>query len=484
MPKPIMSEIVISRYASFLYLLSSALVIFGSIGIVVYIIFIIPYSRRILFSFISIIALGLVIYAILEYIRQSLLSNAYLLSISSIWERRIPEEASETDDIDVQVIGKITDLHGPVHVRIFDETPENFRVVRSGNNWYGEIRPSSIVKLSYRVRPSFGTHYFGALNINAYDNYGLFTVRMHVPLTATIKVLPSIIIDPREIVLNLSSRIPGGLSLTNRPGIGIEYFATRDYFPGDDYRFIDWRATARLRRIMVKEFEEEASLYILMLFLITPRMYKGVRGVTKVEVLSRIISTLSNYLAFRGDMYSLGYIIVSLQPITRFTGYGRGYGHTYFIRSVLSGIPWGAEFFFRDISKEFSLELSRMIRREKTNIIIFTDFNDDIMFAENILSILFTFKKLGHDIMVVIPHTLLYEEEIIELELLKKRRDDLIEPALTLHKIYSVERRDLINRIMELVRGYGFKVVYTSPRDTVFTIIRELELMRRYYGFG
>lgn len=484
MPKPIMSEIVISKNASFLYFLSSMLIILGSIGAIVYIIFVSPYILRILYLFISIIALGIIVYALLEYIKYGLLINAHHLSINSVWERKIPSEACETENVDIQVIGRVKDLYGSIKLHIFDEVPENFRIIGSGNRWYGEIGRDSIIRLFYRIKPCFGTHYFGALNLYVYDGFGLFTIKMHVPLTASIRILPSIIIDPREIVLNLSSRIPGGLSLTNRPGIGIEYFATRDYVHGDDYRFIDWKATARLRKIMVKEFEEEASLYILMLFLITPMMYKGVREVTKVEVLSRIISTLSNYLAFRGDVYSLGYIIVSHQPIVKFTGYGRGYGHTYYIRSVLSGIPWGAEFFFKDISREFSLELSKMIRREKTNIIIFTDFNDDILFAENILSILFNFKKLGHDIIVVIPHTLLYEEEIIKLELLRRRRDDLIEPALTLHRIYSVERKDLINRIMELVRGYGFKVIYTSPRDTVLTIIRELEFMRRYYGYS
>ncbi len=483
MVKPIISEVVISKNASFLFLLSSALIIIGSIGVSIYSTIIRQYSRNFIFGFISLIVVGLLIYAILKYTKHKLIINAYLLTTSSNWKRIFPKEVNETEDTCIKIIGEVSHLQDAINAYLVDEVPENFRIIENSNNWYGKLSHETTILLKYKVKPVFGTHYFGPLNINLYDPYGFFTVKLQVPLSSAIKVLPSIIIDPREIVLNLSSRIPGGLSLTNRPGIGIEYFSTRDYMPGDDYRFIDWKATARLRRIMVKDFEEEASLFILILFLITPNMYRGAYEIAKVVVMSRLISTLSNYLGFRGDIYALGYIVTTYQPIIRFTGYGRGYGHTYFIRNVLSGIPWITNFFFKDISNEFLSIVGKMIRREKTNIIIFTDFNDNIIFAENILSSLSKFKKLGHNAIIIMPHTLLYEEEFIKLELLRRGKEDLIEPALTLHKIYSDNKIAIIDEIINLIKNYGFKVIYTSPRDTILSIIRELELMRRCYGF-
>ncbi len=36
--------------------------------------------------------------------------------------------------------------------------------------------------------------------------------------------------------------------------VGLEYFGSRPFMPGDDYRFIDWRATARTGKLHVKEF--------------------------------------------------------------------------------------------------------------------------------------------------------------------------------------------------------------------------------------
>ena len=42
--------------------------------------------------------------------------------------------------------------------------------------------------------------------------------------------------------------------------------SVRDYYPGDPLRRIDWKTTARLDKLMVKEFEEDpqATVWILL----------------------------------------------------------------------------------------------------------------------------------------------------------------------------------------------------------------------------
>ena len=57
-----------------------------------------------------------------------------------------------------------------------------------------------------------------------------------------------------------------GLRLGDERGGRVEFRDHRDYVPGDDLRYVDWNAEARLERLYVKEFEkeEEARFYLLL----------------------------------------------------------------------------------------------------------------------------------------------------------------------------------------------------------------------------
>ena len=53
---------------------------------------------------------------------------------------------------------------------------------------------------------------------------------------------------------------PGGVAFVAARGESVEYIGNRDYREGDQVRDIDWRATARLSRPIVREFREEYFL--------------------------------------------------------------------------------------------------------------------------------------------------------------------------------------------------------------------------------
>jgi uncharacterized protein (DUF58 family) len=52
---------------------------------------------------------------------------------------------------------------------------------------------------------------------------------------------------------------PGHQPAPRRAGRGSEFLDYRDYAPGDEYRRIDWRASARSRRPQVRRYRDEAS---------------------------------------------------------------------------------------------------------------------------------------------------------------------------------------------------------------------------------
>jgi uncharacterized protein (DUF58 family) len=57
-----------------------------------------------------------------------------------------------------------------------------------------------------------------------------------------------------------------GASPTTRAGLGVEFFDQRTYAAGDDFRYVDWNAFARLDELFLKLFHEEGDvcLYVLI----------------------------------------------------------------------------------------------------------------------------------------------------------------------------------------------------------------------------
>src|SRR3954466_130271 len=49
---------------------------------------------------------------------------------------------------------------------------------------------------------------------------------------------------------------------TRKRGTGLEFADYRQYVPGDDFRHLDWKASLRLGRLILKLFEEEEDLPI------------------------------------------------------------------------------------------------------------------------------------------------------------------------------------------------------------------------------
>ncbi|MCA1576802.1 MAG: DUF58 domain-containing protein [Acidobacteria bacterium] len=63
---------------------------------------------------------------------------------------------------------------------------------------------------------------------------------------------PEVIGDQLHLLPMFAGRLP-----SMRRGVGHDLFSMRDYQPQDDLRHIDWKATARARRLTVREFTSE-----------------------------------------------------------------------------------------------------------------------------------------------------------------------------------------------------------------------------------
>jgi uncharacterized protein (DUF58 family) len=92
-----------------------------------------------------------------------------------------------------------------------------------------------------------------------------------LPASRTFKEDRSLLVYPRftplsRVAIPVGRRYqPGGVAMAAARGESLEYIGNRDYRQGDNIRDIDWRATARLSRPIVREYREEYLLRVAVI---------------------------------------------------------------------------------------------------------------------------------------------------------------------------------------------------------------------------
>jgi len=105
----------------------------------------------------------------------------------------------------------------------------------------------------------------------------------------------------------LFRRLYGGeLSAARRSkevGSGIEFSDRREYLPGDDFRYVDWKALGRMDRAFVRLFVEEKDLKVNVIIDSSASM--GVGRPPKVEAAVKLGAVLAYMVLFNLDRVAL-----------------------------------------------------------------------------------------------------------------------------------------------------------------------------------
>lgn len=121
-------------------------------------------------------------------------------------------------------------------------------------------------------------------------------------------------IDPRTLMriksLQLRAKIIvqgflSGLHRSPHHGFSVEFSEYRQYSPGDDPRYLDWRLFARSDRYYLKRFQEETNLRCHLLVDLSRSMGFGSLSYTKVEYARTAAATLAYFLAMQRDAVGL-----------------------------------------------------------------------------------------------------------------------------------------------------------------------------------
>jgi uncharacterized protein (DUF58 family) len=96
-----------------------------------------------------------------------------------------------------------------------------------------------------------------------------------------------------------------GLHRSPYHGFSVEFTEYRQYVPGDDPRYLDWRLFGRSDRYYIKKFEDETNLRCHLLVDNSRSMDYGSLKWTKAEYANTLAATLAYFLYLQGDAVGL-----------------------------------------------------------------------------------------------------------------------------------------------------------------------------------
>lgn len=121
-------------------------------------------------------------------------------------------------------------------------------------------------------------------------------------------------IDPKALmrIKNLELRVrlimqgfKNGLHRSPYHGFSVEFTEFRQYSPGDDPRFIDWKVFARRDSVFIRKFEDETNLRCHLIVDYSRSMGFGTVGWDKMEYARTLAATLAYFLQLQGDAVGL-----------------------------------------------------------------------------------------------------------------------------------------------------------------------------------
>lgn len=149
-----------------------------------------------------------------------------------------------------------------VLMEVIDEIPEQFQ--RRDLNFHLKVSTGAVETINYFLRPlKRGEYHFGKVKVYAMTRLGILQRRFIVAEDAMVKVYPAYLsLRKYQLMAETSRWGDAGVRRRRQLGHSMEFEQIKEYVPGDDYRTVNWKATARKGNLMVNNYIEEKSQQI------------------------------------------------------------------------------------------------------------------------------------------------------------------------------------------------------------------------------
>jgi uncharacterized protein (DUF58 family) len=165
-------------------------------------------------------------------------------------------------EINLQVAHEFAE---PLKVNLFDHVPDGLAFEHLPLTV--ELQPGHVSHISYRLRPTRRGHFsFDQCEVNLPSPLGFWSGKRLLGVVDQTRVYPDfarLYGGELRAVDNWLSQL--GIRQRQRRGQGQEFHQLREFREGDSLRQIDWKATARQRTPIAREYEDERDQQIIFL---------------------------------------------------------------------------------------------------------------------------------------------------------------------------------------------------------------------------
>lgn len=193
----------------------------------------------------------------------------------------------------------------PITFWVRDEPPDAW--VETPVVLRGDVAARATWSERYSVHPlQRGDYEFGDYTMRWLGPLRLFVRQRRIAATAPVKVYPNLLNVRRYDLLLRRNRLQElGLRNTRMFGQGTEFELLRDYVADDDFRRIDWKATARRHRPVTRQYQTERSQMIMVVIDIGRMMQSPVENMAKLDYVINSALFLSYVATGMGDKVGL-----------------------------------------------------------------------------------------------------------------------------------------------------------------------------------
>lgn len=219
-------------------------------------------------------ALGVTVPATLLSINWGLLLAVLALALfDAVRVRRLPSPRLQRQMPGSLALGRWGDVRldishdfvQPLHVQLFDHVPDGLDFENLPLSV--ELQPGQRSQVGYRLRPLKRGHFtFVQCETNLPSPLGLWTDKRLLEAVDHTRVYPDFarLYDGQLLAVdNWLSQL--GIRQRQRRGQGQEFHQLREFREGDSLRQIDWKATARHRTPIAREYEDERDQQIIFM---------------------------------------------------------------------------------------------------------------------------------------------------------------------------------------------------------------------------
>jgi uncharacterized protein (DUF58 family) len=375
--------------------------------------------------------------------------------------RNAPERLSNGDENDLSIYVE-SFYPFPISLGLIDEIPFQFQ---KRDVWFKiSLKSREHKMIHYQLRPTKrGEYEFGNVWAYVQSPLALISRRYNFEQAEVLPVYPSFLQMQKYELLAVSNRLTEqGIKKIRRIGHSMEFEQIKNYVPGDDYRTINWKATARKGDTMVNAFTDEKSQQVYCIIDKSRVMKMAFEGLSLLDYAINATLALLNVAMLKEDRSGL--ITVS-EKIGAVLPADRRPGHLHKILQIL----YKEKTRYLETNMELLYSMVRTVIKQRSLVIYFTNF-ESLSAMERQLPYLRKMARLHLLLVVFFKNT--------ELEILTEKT------AVDVEEIYikTIAEKFMFEKklIVKELNTYGIQSILCAPKDlTVNTINKYLEIKTR-----